>query len=207
MLVIRLQRTGRKKQVRYRLVIQNSRRSPTSGRVVAQAGHYDPHQKTPVVKKEIIRKYLDYGAQPSERVVKILLAAGIELPAWVKKPSDQKSKKTKNPEKLKKNRSTEKETAPADDSSTEAEAEVGPKESAETEASSAKPEVSSDQEKVEKLDEADQKEAQSDEANQKETESDEVGQKEAQSSEKKLNEQAKTGPAPVDAEQAKEETS
>ena len=47
MLSIRLQRTGRRKRASFRMVVQDSRRAPTSGKVVANLGHYDPpYQRT-----------------------------------------------------------------------------------------------------------------------------------------------------------------
>ena len=43
MLAIRMQRTGRKGHAMFRVVVQESRLTPTSGRVVAMLGSYDPH--------------------------------------------------------------------------------------------------------------------------------------------------------------------
>ena len=45
MLAIRLQRVGRKGHAMYRLVVQESQRHPSSGRVIAFVGTYDPHTK------------------------------------------------------------------------------------------------------------------------------------------------------------------
>jgi small subunit ribosomal protein S16 len=110
MLVIRLQRTGRKSRAFYRLVVQDSRRTPTSGKVVALVGHYDPHSKDVVINQERVKFFLDHGAQPSETVIRLLIAQKIELPNWVKKPQ-AKSKNIKNKEKLRKNRDPEAEVA------------------------------------------------------------------------------------------------
>ena len=52
MLVIRLQRTGRKGHAQFRVVVQDSRRTPSSGKIVAALGHYNPHNKEIVVNKE-----------------------------------------------------------------------------------------------------------------------------------------------------------
>ncbi|MGB4967456.1 MAG: 30S ribosomal protein S16, partial [Candidatus Saccharimonadales bacterium] len=68
MLVIRLQRTGRKGHAQFRVVVQDSRRTPTSGKIVAQVGTYNPHTKEIVLDKERTQTYLNNGAQPSERV-------------------------------------------------------------------------------------------------------------------------------------------
>ena len=80
MLAIRMQRTGRKGYPMYRVVVQESHRQPTSGRVVANLGSYNPHTKENTLKKEEVAKFLKNGAQPSDRVVKLLLAEKIELP-------------------------------------------------------------------------------------------------------------------------------
>ena len=72
MLVIRLQRTGRKGHAQFRVVVQDSRRTPTSGKVVALLGTYNPHSKAVVLNKERAQHFLDHGAQPSDRVVVLL---------------------------------------------------------------------------------------------------------------------------------------
>ncbi len=102
MLVIRLQRTGRKGHAQFRIVVQDSRRTPTSGKIVAQVGTYNPHSKELNINKERAQHYLDHGAQPSERVISILKKEGLKLPEWVKDPS-KKDGKLRNPEKLRRN--------------------------------------------------------------------------------------------------------
>jgi small subunit ribosomal protein S16 len=102
MLAIRMQRTGRSGHAQFRLIVQESRRAPTSGRVVAHLGHYDPHTKKAVVNKEKAVFYLKNGAQPSERSARLLKAEGVKLPDWVRL-SEPKSRGTRNPEKLRKN--------------------------------------------------------------------------------------------------------
>ena len=106
MLVIRLQRTGRKGHAQFRVVVQDSRRTPTSGKIVAQVGTYDPHTKTVNRDKERAQHYLDHGAQPSDRVVLILEKEGVKLPKWVSKPDKQEGK-IRNPEKLRRNQPKE----------------------------------------------------------------------------------------------------
>ena len=73
MLAIRLQRLGRKGYPVYRVAVQESQRHPSSGRVVAYVGSYNPHTKAVKLDKEKIEKYLSTGAQPSPRVVKLLV--------------------------------------------------------------------------------------------------------------------------------------
>ncbi len=106
MLAIRLQRTGRKGYPTYRLAVQESQLSPSSGRVVAYVGHYNPHTKETKVEVEAAQKYLDNGAQPSPRVVMLLKEAGVKLPKWVKQPVKQQGA-IKNPDKLRKNQPKE----------------------------------------------------------------------------------------------------
>src|SRR5665213_1731967 len=84
MLVIRMQRTGRKGHAMFRVVVQDSQRTPTSGKVVARLGSYDPHGKTIVLDKEKAAFYLEHGAQPSDRVARLLKSEGVKLPDWVK---------------------------------------------------------------------------------------------------------------------------
>ncbi len=108
MLAIRLQRLGRKGYPVYRLAVQEAQRHPSSGRVVAYVGSYNPHTKESKLEIELIQKYLDNGAQPTDRVVKLLKAEkGIKLPTWVKTERVQKSKAIRRPEKLRKNQAKE----------------------------------------------------------------------------------------------------
>ncbi len=106
MLVIRMQRTGRKGHAQFRVVVQDSRRTPTSGKIVAAIGSYNPHTKTATVDKEKASFYLEHGAQPTDRVVRILKAEGVKLPDWVKQAT-KKQGTLRNPEKLRKNRPAE----------------------------------------------------------------------------------------------------
>lgn len=106
MLSIRMQRTGRKGHAMFRVVVQDSRQAPTSGKVVAQLGHYDPHTKAVVIDKEQATTYLSNGAQPSDRVARLLKKEGVKLPSWVAL-SGETSKTTRNPEKLRKNQPKE----------------------------------------------------------------------------------------------------
>lgn len=121
MLVIRLQRTGRKGHAQFRVVVQDSRRTPTSGKIVAMLGSYNPHTKTSTLDKVKAEQYLTHGAQPSERIARLLTAEGIKLPKWVKQ-STEKAGTLKNPEKLRRNRPAEEAAeAPAEEAAPEAE--------------------------------------------------------------------------------------
>ena len=107
MLAIRLQRLGRKAYPVYRLAVQEAQRHPSSGRVVAYVGSYNPHTKEVNVNVEQAQKYLDNGAQPTPRVVKLLKEAGVKLPKWVKEFDGSKTSAVRNAEKLRKNQPKE----------------------------------------------------------------------------------------------------
>lgn len=119
MLAIRMQRTGRKGHAQFRVVVQDSRLTPSSGRVVAQLGSYNPHTKAATIDTEKASFYLSNGAQPSDRVARLLKKEGVELPDWVILTAD-KSRDIRNAEKLRKNQPAEPE-APVD-TATESEA-------------------------------------------------------------------------------------
>jgi small subunit ribosomal protein S16 len=106
MLAIRMQRLGRKGHPTYRVVVQDVRQAPTSGKYVAHLGSYDPHTKTSTLVKDKAQFYLDHGAHPSDRVAQLFSAEGIKLPTWVQEPTKH-SRATRNPEKLRKNQPAE----------------------------------------------------------------------------------------------------
>lgn len=106
MLVIRMQRTGRTGHAQFRVVVQDSRRTPTSGKIVASLGHFDPHTKQTSIDKEKTAFYLDHGAQPSDRVARLLKSEGVKLPNWVSLESKKKGS-IRHPEKLRVNRPPE----------------------------------------------------------------------------------------------------
>mgnify|MGYP006103128005 CR=1 FL=1 len=85
-LKIRLSRGGSKKRPFYRIVVAEAA-SPRDGRYVERLGHYNPmtakdNDQRLVVKGERIAYWLGLGAQPTERVQKLL--ASLELMAPVK---------------------------------------------------------------------------------------------------------------------------
>jgi small subunit ribosomal protein S16 len=84
MLKIRLRRTGAKKQPSYRLVVAEAT-APRDGTFLENLGHYNPltTPTTFVVKEDRVRAWLERGAQPTDRVSRLLRAQGIlpEAPA------------------------------------------------------------------------------------------------------------------------------
>lgn len=142
MLAIRLQRTGRSGHAQFRIIVQDSRFSPTRGRVVAYLGSYNPHAKTTTVDGEQASKYLENGAQPSDRVARLLQKEGIKLPSWVKL-SEPKKREVRNPDKRRSTAPAEPE-APAQENEapSEAEAEAPAAEETAEQAEEAAPEES-----------------------------------------------------------------
>ncbi len=121
MLVIRMQRTGRKGHAMFRVVVQDARQTPTSGKVVVRLGSYDPHAKTVIIDKEKAAFYLEHGAQPSERVARLLKSEGVKLPSWVKLAGD-KERTVRNADKRRSTRPEEPaEEAPAEEAPAAAE--------------------------------------------------------------------------------------
>src|ERR1700757_890808 len=140
MLAIRLQRLGRKGYPVYRIAVQEAQRHPSSGRVVAYVGTYNPHTKEVTLQKETAQKYLDNGAQPTPRVVKLLKAEGVKLPNWVKAHDDSRQGAIRNKDKLRRNQEPEPvEEAPVEEAPVEAAEEVTEAPAEETPAEEAAP--------------------------------------------------------------------
>lgn len=125
MLAIRLQRQGKTHYATYRVIVQDVLRHPSSGKVVAYVGSYNPHTKQVQLDKEAIENYLSHGAQPTDRVVRILTGEGMTMPKWVKTVRG-KQRNIRNPEKLRRNQPKEEpaeapaeETAASDSSAAE----------------------------------------------------------------------------------------
>jgi len=91
-LVIRMARAGTKKRPFYHIVVADSR-SPRDGRFIERIGFYNPllpKEKTERLKLDLdkAKDWLKKGAQPSDRVLRFLDAAGVA-----------KREKRNNPEK------------------------------------------------------------------------------------------------------------
>ena len=76
---LRLTRVGKTKQPQYRIVATDSR-SPRDGRFIEIVGQYNPRAEPSVVTVDNAKavKWLMEGAQPTERVKKLLEISG----AW-----------------------------------------------------------------------------------------------------------------------------
>jgi small subunit ribosomal protein S16 len=80
-LKIRLTRAGAKKRPFYRIVVADSR-SPRDGRFIERVGTYDPMKKKDdparvSLETEKVQAWLTKGAQPTDRVLRFLDAAGL----------------------------------------------------------------------------------------------------------------------------------
>jgi small subunit ribosomal protein S16 len=80
-LKIRLARGGAKKRAYYRIVVADSR-SPRDGRFIERVGAYDPLKKKDdpsrvTLDTEKVQSWLAKGAQPTDRVLRFLDAAGL----------------------------------------------------------------------------------------------------------------------------------
>jgi small subunit ribosomal protein S16 len=80
-LVIRMARAGTKKRPFYHIVVADSR-SPRDGRFIERLGYFNPllpKEKTERLKLDLdkVKDWMKKGAQPSDRVMRFLNAAGV----------------------------------------------------------------------------------------------------------------------------------
>src|SRR5579862_5915230 len=82
---LRLMRMGKTKQPTYRLVAADSR-SPRDGRFIEVVGSYDPRHPDHRVslKADRVAHWLKDGAQPTDRVKRLLEGEGLIAPAPAK---------------------------------------------------------------------------------------------------------------------------
>lgn len=73
MLTIRLRRMGNRNRPFYRVVVSDSRKTPTAS-AVEEVGHYNPISDPPQVKidAERVAHWMGVGAKPSRTVLKLL---------------------------------------------------------------------------------------------------------------------------------------
>lgn len=73
MLMIRLQRVGRKHETAFRIVLTDSENSTKSGRLKEVLGSYDPRKSTDLLKTDRISYWLGKGAKPTGTVHNLLV--------------------------------------------------------------------------------------------------------------------------------------
>ncbi|MYH96379.1 MAG: 30S ribosomal protein S16 [Acidimicrobiia bacterium] len=112
---LRLMRMGKKKQPTYRVVAADSRKA-RNGRFIEIVGTYNPRQEPSLIEidNERALHWLRHGAQPSERVQKLLVISG----AW-EEFTGEAAPAISAPAKVTKAASAESVDAPAEDASAE----------------------------------------------------------------------------------------
>ncbi len=98
MLRIRLARTGKKNKAQFRLVVAEKARA-VNKKFVEILGHYNPHSKEKVFKKERIQYWISKGAQPSPTVhnflIDLKIIEGKKITSWKpKKKAKEDNEKT-----------------------------------------------------------------------------------------------------------------
>ncbi len=74
MLMMRLQRVGRKNDPSFRIVVVDKRTGPKSNKNIAILGSYNPKLNHVQVDKDAAKEWLSKGVQPSDTVHNILVA-------------------------------------------------------------------------------------------------------------------------------------
>ena len=77
MLKIRFQRTGRRNDPSFRIVVGEHMRHPKSGSHAAILGSYHPKTKEMTLNEEAVKEWMDKGAKPSPTVHNLLISKGV----------------------------------------------------------------------------------------------------------------------------------
>lgn len=77
MLMMRLQRVGRRNDPAYRIVVTNKRTGPKSDKHVARLGSYNPKLNHLQLDADAAKEWLAKGVQPSDTVYNMLVGQGI----------------------------------------------------------------------------------------------------------------------------------
>ncbi len=96
MLRIRLARTGKKNKAQFRLVVAEKARAANK-KFIEILGHYNPHSKEKVFKKERVQYWISKGAQPSPTVhnflIDLKIIEGKKVISWKPKKKAEEEKK------------------------------------------------------------------------------------------------------------------
>ncbi|MFH0987571.1 MAG: 30S ribosomal protein S16 [Patescibacteria group bacterium] len=102
MLVIRLQRTGKRNQPFFRIVL-TEKTSPIKGKYIEALGFLNPEKKKSQIKQDRIKYWISKGAVPSDTVYNLLVEKKIidKPKIKIKIKSKKKGEKAKTEEKTK----------------------------------------------------------------------------------------------------------
>lgn len=99
MLKIRLQRTGRRNNPYFRVILTDSKRGPKSGKYIEMLGSYDPKQGEILFKEDRVKYWMSVGAQTSDTVHNFLVdkkvLSGKKVNVLPKKSPTKKRKELK----------------------------------------------------------------------------------------------------------------
>lgn len=73
MLMMRLQRVGRRNDPSYRILVVDKKTGPKSKNHIDQVGSYSPKLGSIIIDKEKAKKWIDNGVQPSDTVYNMLV--------------------------------------------------------------------------------------------------------------------------------------
>lgn len=96
MLMIRLQRVGRKNDPSFRVVITDSRRAAQTGRIIEIVGSHDARSNRTELKAERITHWLSVGAKTSNTVHNLLIKKGIITGKTIDVSSKKKGQGSEN---------------------------------------------------------------------------------------------------------------
>lgn len=77
MLMIRLQRVGRKNYAEFRVVVTEKARAAKSSNYIELVGHYNPHKDSVTIDGERVLHWIGQGAQVSDTVHNLLVSQKI----------------------------------------------------------------------------------------------------------------------------------
>jgi len=77
MLAIRFQRTGRKNDPSFRIIVSEKARSPKAGNPLEVVGSYNPKTKHTIINAEAVKGWLSKGAKASGTVHNLLVTKGV----------------------------------------------------------------------------------------------------------------------------------
>ncbi len=77
MLMIRMQRIGRKNEAHFRIVLTDHKNAAKSGKFQEILGAYNPKAGEVTIKEDRVKHWMSVGAQPSDTVYNFLVTKGI----------------------------------------------------------------------------------------------------------------------------------